>query len=92
MVRMKPSVRSTETYTELNFLRVQTHRPHAGASLTATIEHLCCRDGGADVKAQTWTCETIVDDESMSQDDALFIAKAYAMENGIPVIYTSLDD
>jgi hypothetical protein len=89
MVRIKPSVRSTETYTELNFLRVQTRRNEHDAVPTATIEHLCCRDGGVDVKTQTWTCQTIVDEESMSQADALFIAKAYAADNGIPVIYTS---
>lgn len=92
MVRIKPSVRSTETYTELNFLRVQTRRAECGRVPMATIEHLCCRDGGSDVKTQTWTCETIVDEESMTKDDALFIAKAYAVENGIPVIYTSHDE
>lgn len=36
-----------------------------------------------------WTCATIVDSEPMSKRDALFIARAYARENGIPVIYES---
>jgi hypothetical protein len=34
-----------------------------------------------------WTCKTIVDCEAMSKDDAMFIARSYATENEVPVIY-----
>ena len=34
-----------------------------------------------------WSCTTIVDCEAMSKDDAMFIARSYAVEHDIPVIY-----
>ena len=48
-------------------------------------------DGGDGGAGGGWTCATIVDGEPMSKHDALFIARAYARENGIPVIYESHD-
>jgi hypothetical protein len=35
---------------------------------------------------------TIVDSEAMSKEDALFIARSYAAENDIPVIYECHSD
>ena len=90
MVRVKPSLRPTETYTESNFLRLHTHAPARDTSRRVTIEHLCYRPkAGPDGNqgAQGWHCETIVDGEVMSREDALLIAKSYAAENDIPVIY-----
>lgn len=90
MARIKPSVRSTETYTESNFLRLQTQASRHGQQRTVTIEHLCYRDSSAE--APSWVCQTIVDGEAMSKEDALFIAKAYAVQNEIPVIYECHDE
>ena len=94
MVRVKPSLRPTETYTESNFLRLHTFPAERGASgRRVTLEHLCysakaSAAGGSGARsAQGWKCETIVDGEIMSREDALFIAKSYAAENNIPVIY-----
>lgn len=94
MVRVKPSLRPTETYTESNFLRLHTFPAERGASgRRVTLEHLCysakAAAGGAGGarSAIGWKCETIVDGEVMSREDALFIAKSYAAENNIPVIY-----
>ena len=98
MVRVKPSLRPTETYTESNFLRLHTFPAEGGASSRrVTLEHLCysakanVAAAGAGASgarsAQGWKCETIVDGEIMSREDALFIAKSYAAENNIPVIY-----
>ena len=57
----------------------------------ATIEHLLYQatpnNGGSG-----WTCKTIVDGEAMSRKDALFIARTYAKENNIPVIYECHSD
>ena len=39
-----------------------------------------------------WRCETIVDGEEMSKEDALFIAKTYAAQNNVPVIYECHSD
>jgi hypothetical protein len=97
MVRVKPSLRPTETYTESNFLRLHTFPAERGASgRRVTLEHLCysakaavagAGGGAAARSAHGWKCETIVDGEVMSREDALFIAKSYAAENNIPVIY-----
>jgi len=88
MAQMRPSIRPTETYTESNFLRVHTTPAQAdanGASVRiATIEHLASNAGS---NGGGLLCQTIVDGEEMTKDDALFIARNYAAENGIPVIY-----
>jgi hypothetical protein len=89
MAKIKPSMRSTETYTESNFLRVQTRAESSGAECAVTIEHLSYHSPAAGASVCGWRCLTIVDDESMSKEDAIFIAKAYAVENSIPVIYES---
>ena len=92
MVKVKPAVRPTETYTEPNFVRLHTYaRPRGNSGRLVTIEHLCYRPRVAgDAKSagrSGWHCETIVDGEEMSKEDALFIAKSYAAENNVPVIY-----
>jgi hypothetical protein len=96
MVRVKPSLRPTETYTESNFLRLHTFpAERGGTGRRVTLEHLCygakaAATGTADAhgaRSQGWKCETIVDGEIMTREDALFIAKSYAAENNIPVIY-----
>jgi hypothetical protein len=87
MARVKPSIRPTETYTEPNFLRVFTaEQPATPGQRLATIEHLAySAKGGAGRSG--WSCITIVDGEAMSKEDAMFIARSYAVEHGIPVIY-----
>jgi hypothetical protein len=87
MARVKPSIRPTETYTEPNFLRVYTaeqSEPHAPR--LATIEHLSYSAAGGSGRSG-WSCTTIVDGEAMSKEDAMFIARSYAVEHDIPVIY-----
>jgi hypothetical protein len=89
MATVKPSIRPTETYTEPNFLRVYTVgqvAPRNGR--LATIEHLSYSAAGGKSRSG-WSCTTIVDGEAMSKEDALFIARSYAVEHNIPVIYES---
>jgi hypothetical protein len=87
MARVTPSVRPTETYTEPNFVRVFTAAPTTERGLrTATIEHLSYSAANGSGRAG-WTCSTIVDGEAMSKEDALFIARSYAVEHEVPVIY-----
>ena len=57
----------------------------------ATIEHLAYSAGSGSSKAG-WRCETIVDGEAMSREDALFIARSYAQQNNVPVIYECHSD
>jgi hypothetical protein len=87
MARLRPSIRPTETYTEPNFVRVYTASPdeQRGERL-ATIEHLSYSAANGTGRAG-WSCTTIVDGEAMSKEDALFIARSYAVEHEVPVIY-----
>jgi hypothetical protein len=94
VARVKPSIRPTETYTESNFVRVHTASAASGpADRVATIEHLSysAAPKGSTMPAG-WRCETIVDGEPMSREDALFIARSYAAANGVPVIYECHSD
>jgi hypothetical protein len=87
MARVKPSIRPTETYTEPNFLRVYTaEQADLGGQRLATIEHLSYSATNGTGRSG-WNCTTIVDGEAMSKDDAMFIARSYAVEHDVPVIY-----
>jgi hypothetical protein len=84
MTRIRPSLRSTATFTESNFLRLHTGSG-SGAEVPVTLEHF---SSAPPVNGRPgWSCRTIVDGEKMTRADALFIAQRYAAENGIPVIY-----
>jgi hypothetical protein len=85
--RVQPSIRPTETYTEPNFLRVYTAGSQAThADRVATIEHLSYSAANGSGRSG-WSCTTIVDGESMTTEDAMFIARNYALQHDIPVIY-----
>ena len=87
MARVKPSIRPTETYTEPNFLRVYTAEvTEPNGQRLATIEHLSYSASGGTGRSG-WRCTTIVDCEPMTKEDAMFIARSYAVEHEIPVIY-----
>jgi hypothetical protein len=85
MANLRPSLRSTETYTETNFLRLYTADLEATSTRLVTLEHFSYRAG--EESSGGWSCLTIVDAEKMSRKDAVFIARRYAAENDIPVIY-----
>jgi hypothetical protein len=89
MPRINPALRSTETFTEPNFLRLQTVGTD-GTAQRVTLEHFAY--SATDTPRRGWSCLTIVDDETMSHDDAIFIAENYAAEHNVPVIYASLTD
>ena len=81
-------MRSTETYTETNFLRLETADVEDTVSLCVTLEHFSCAAAEpGDSTESGWSCQTIVDEEKMSRKDAVFIAKSYAAEHDVPVIY-----
>ena len=84
MAKLKPSLRNTETYTETNFLRLHAEGEDKAESVV-TLEHFSY--SATDAGRSGWSCLTIVDAERMSRADAVFIAKSYAAENSIPVIY-----
>lgn len=87
MASLRPSLRSTETYTETNFLRLYTDGTEKKSDPMVTLEHFSYSAG--ENGASGWSCQTIVNAEAMSRKDAVFIARRYAAENCIPVIYES---
>jgi len=90
MARLRPSLRSTETYTETNFLRLYTADTDNMPEPLVTLEHFSYSAGEAGQSG--WSCLTIVNSETMSRKDAVFIARRYAAENAIPVIYDCQND
>lgn len=87
-MRHEPDLRHSETYTESNFLRLATLSSlgsEASGDRVVTLEHFCYRP--AEAQPGGWQCRTIIDRETMTKDDAVFIAQAYAREHAIPVIY-----
>jgi hypothetical protein len=90
MARLRPSLRSTETYTETNFLRLYTEDDAARSEPLVTLEHFAYSPAGDG--SAGWSCLTIVDAEPMSRKDAVFIARSYAAQNSIPVIYECSTD
>jgi hypothetical protein len=92
MAKVKPSIRPTETYTEPNFLRLHTAAGDGESTRVVTIEHLAYSADSEGQATRGWTCLTIVDNEMMTKEDALFIARNYAAENDIPVIYECHSD
>lgn len=89
MATLKPSLRSTDTYTESNFLFLLSSAADA-SNRKVTLEHFC-RSGNAG-NDSGWLCQTIIDAELMSHEDAVFIAQSYASQNDIPVIYENHTD
>lgn len=90
MASLRPSLRSTETYTETNFLRLYAADVENTPEHLVTLEHFSYSAGEAGQSG--WSCFTIVDAEEMSRKDAVFIARRYAAENDIPVIYECQTD
>jgi hypothetical protein len=86
MPKLKPSIRPGETYTEPNFLRVHTvaraepstERPRPSSTPLYQPKGRRPKPG--------WNC----DDRRRRgdvQEDAMFIARNYAIEHNVPVIY-----
>ena len=93
MARVEPDVRPTETFTENNFLRVHTFpNPDDGLETLATVEHLFYGPDPTKGGKNTWQCKTVTENEPLSRDDAMFIARSYAQEMAIPVIYEAHDE
>jgi hypothetical protein len=89
MAKLLPSLRSTDTYTESNFLFLHSLKG-TDQQRKVTLEHFCrARNAG---NGAGWSCQTIIDAEMMTRDDAVFIAQSYASRNDIPVIYESYTD
>ena len=55
MARLRPSLRSTETYTETNFLRLYTEDDDARSEPLVTLEHFAYSPAGDNIIALSRT-------------------------------------
>ena len=62
-------------------------RAARSAGTTARYDRASRRTAPQAAAGRGWSCTTIVDGEAMTKEDAMFIARSYAVENDIPVIY-----
>lgn len=87
--KILPALGAGETYTEPDFLLVQTSTNKAGESLSV-IDRMFAAKREDDTGS--WVCKTITVKTKMSHQDALKMAKAYAAEHDVPVVYEQHDD
>ena len=62
-------------------------RPSRAAASASRPSSTCLTSRRATARQPGWNCTTIVDGEAMSKEDAMFIARNYAIEHNVPVIY-----
>jgi hypothetical protein len=82
-VRVLPALEPGESYTDPNFLMVETVRNKRG-ELVSNIDHVKTRRA----EAAGWSVTPLCRAEAMSHAEAMEWAVAYAATNSIPVVYT----
>jgi len=87
--KILPALGLGETYSEPDFLLVQTSTDTEGESLSV-IDRMFAAKREDDTGS--WVCKTITVKTKMSHDEAVEMAKAYAESNNIPVVYEQHDD
>ena len=86
--KILPALGDGETYTDRDFLLVQTSTDDGGQSHTV-IDRMFAT--GRLNTADSWACETIAATTKMSHGTALAMAKVYAREHQVHVIYHQHD-
>lgn len=87
--KILPALDEGETYTDPDFLLVQTSTDHEGDSHTV-IDRMFSAKREDDTGS--WVCKTITARTRMSHGAALAMAKVYAAEHEVPVIYQHHED
>lgn len=87
--RILPALDTGETYTDQDFLIVQTSTDCNGDSHTV-IDRLFAAQ--REDNTGSWLCKTITLRNKMSHEAAVEIARVYAEENHVPVVYQQHDD
>lgn len=82
--RVLPALDMGETYTDPDFLLVQTNTDRHGQTL-ADIDRMFAKKRESD--SGSWGCKSITSRTKMSHEAALGLARAYAEKHEIPVIY-----
>ena len=86
--KVLPALEPGETYTEDDFLLVQTSTSNDGQT-TADIERMFTMKREDD--EERWGFKTVTSMMKMSREEAMVLAKAYAESHDIPVIYEHHD-
>lgn len=86
--RVLPALEPGETYTDPDFLLVQTSTSSDGQT-TADIERMFTMKREND--RERWGFKTVTSMTKMSRKDAMILAQAYAESHDIPVIYEQHD-
>lgn len=87
--KILPALGVGETYSEPDFLLVQTSTNKEGESLSV-IDRMFAAKREDDTGS--WVCKTITVKTKMSHAEAVKMAKAYAESNDIPIVYEQHDD
>lgn len=83
-VKVLPALSTGETYTEPNFLLVQTMADDLGETHT-DIEHVMTRaEGGPD---DAWEIAAIATGALLSHDEGIEFAVGYAKAHDVPIVY-----
>jgi len=86
--KVLPALEPGETYTDQDFLLVQTNTGSDGQT-TADIERMFTMKREDD--EERWGFKTVTSMTKMSREDAMILAQAYAESHDIPVIYEQHD-
>lgn len=87
--KILPALGVGETYSEPDFLLVQTSTNKEGESLSV-IDRMFAAKREDDTGS--WVCKTITVKTKMSHKEAVEMAKAYAEHHNVPVVYEQHDD
>lgn len=87
--KILPALGAGETYTDPDFLLVQTSTDCDGESRTV-IDRMFAAKREDDTGS--WVCKTITLRTEMSHEAAVEVARVYAEENQVPVVYEQHDD
>lgn len=87
--RIVPALGAGETYTEPDFLLVQTNTNTEGKS-HSVIDRMFAAKREDDTGS--WVCKTLTARTMMSHEEAVKVAEAYAKQHGVPVVYEQHDD
>lgn len=82
--RILPALDSGETYTDPDFLLVQTSTDSDGETVSE-IDRMFAAKREEDTSS--WVCKAITQRTKMSHEAAMALAKMYAERKDIPVIY-----
>lgn len=87
--KIRPALGAGETYSDPDFLLVQTSTDCNGES-HSEIDRMF--NAKREDDTGSWVCKTLTGRTKMSHEDAIAMARAYAEHHQVPLIYEQHDD